>query len=264
MKRKLGILAGCLRNDPQIESLEKIKAAGFDGFFTSRGNVAECCAMRKEADRLGLDYQFIHAPFKGINTFWTPGLDYLPLYTQCIESVDAAKEAGVPIVIMHLSSGWVPPQICDVGLARFDGFVEYALKRGVKIAFENLRMLGNLAAIMDRYAQVENVGFCFDNGHEYCYTPRVKFIDLYADRMICTHIHDNPGRDPIDPTINNDQHLLPFDGTYDFKDMMSRMNKYGYEGALTLEVAKNKPYLDMSDEDWLTMCYERLNKISEM
>ena len=76
--------------------------------------MAECCALRKEADRLGLDYQFIHAPFKGINTFRTPGLDYLPLYTQ-----------------------------------------------------------------------VENVGFCFDNGHEYCYTPKVKFINLYPDRMIC-------------------------------------------------------------------------------
>ena len=264
MKRKFGIVATCLRNGPQIESLEKIKAVGFDGFFTSRGDIAECCAMRKEADRLGLDYQFIHAPFKGINTFWTPGLDYLPVYTQCIESVDAAAEAGVPIVIMHLSSGWIPPQICDIGLARFDSFVEYALKRGVKIAFENLRTLGNLAAIMDRYAQVENVVFCFDNGHEYCYTPRVKFIDLYADRMICTHIHDNPGRDPIDPTVNNDQHLLPFDGTYDFKDMMDRIKKYGYEGALTLEVAKNEPYLDMSDEDWLAMCYERIKKISEM
>lgn len=33
MKRKFGIVASCLRNGPQIESLEKIKAAGFDGFL---------------------------------------------------------------------------------------------------------------------------------------------------------------------------------------------------------------------------------------
>lgn len=264
MKRKLGIVASCLRSEPQIESLSKIKAAGFDGFFTSRGDIAECCAMREKADSLGLEYQFIHAPYKGINTFWTPGLDYLPLYTQCIESVDAAAAAGVPTVVMHVSSGWTPPQLCDIGFARFDSFVEYAIKRGVKIAFENLRTLGTLAAIMDRYARVENVGFCFDNGHEHCRAPRVKFIDLYAERILCTHIHDNPGRDPIDPTVNNDLHLLPFDGTYDFQDMMDRMNKYGYEGALTLELGRQEPYADMADEDWLLMCYERLKKISEM
>lgn len=46
--------------------------------------------------------------------------------------------------------------------------------------------------------------------------------------------------------------------------MMDRMNKCGYEGALTLELARKEPYLDMSDEDWLAMCYERIKKISEM
>lgn len=264
MKRKLGIIVGCLGKRPWVDVLPKIKAAGFDCFFTNELSVKEALELREKADQLGLEFESIHAPFRGINKFWTPGLDYLDMYNRCIESVDAAAEAGVPTVVMHISEGWTPPQICDIGLERFDNFVAYAQKRGVNVAFENLRTLGNLAAFMDRYAAVKNVGFCFDNGHEHCRAARVKFIDLYADRIMYTHIHDNPGVDPTDPTVNNDLHWVPFDGTYDFKDMMDRMNRVGYTGSLNLELPKTAPYQDMSDEEWLAMCFERLSKIANM
>ncbi|MBQ9801716.1 MAG: sugar phosphate isomerase/epimerase [Clostridia bacterium] len=264
MGRKLGIESHCLPGVAQDEALELIKATGFEAFFTGYNSTEEVCALRKKGDELGLTYDFIHAPFRGINSLWTPALDYLPLYDKIIDSIDAAAEAGVPTVVVHVTSGWWPPHLSDIGFARFDGLVEHAIHRGVKIAFENIRKVGNLAAIMDRYERVENVGFCFDNGHEHCYTETVKFLDLYPKRTLCTHIHDNHGRDKNDPWLDADYHLVPFDGSYDFKDMMDRMNKYGYEGNLTMEITKKAPYADMANEDWLKMVYERLVKISNM
>lgn len=142
--------------------------------------------------------------------------------------------------------------------------MEHAIKKGVKIAFENIRKLGNLAAIMDRYERIDSVGFCFDNGHEHCYTETVKFLDLYGKRTLCTHIHDNYGRDKNDIWLDADYHLPPFDGNYDFKTMMDKINHYGYSGTLTLEVNKKAPYDKHTDEEWLAICYERLKKISEM
>ena len=264
MKRKLGIESSCLPGVPEIEALEKIKAAGFETFFTGFSSMEHVTARKKKADELGLVYDFIHAPFGNINSLWTPGLDHLDIYNKIIASIDAAAANDIPTVVVHVSSGWWPPQISDIGLARFDSIVQHAAEKNVKIAFENIRKLGNIACLMERYERVNNVGFCFDNGHEYCYIETVKFLDLFGKRTLCTHIHDNYGRDKKDPWLDADYHLLPFDGTYDFEDMMARLNKYDYQGSLTLEVTKKGAYKEMPDEEWLALCYDKIKKISEM
>jgi sugar phosphate isomerase/epimerase len=163
MERKLGINAGCLAGISELDALEKIKAAGFETFFTgsgeSDGQIAE---IRKKADELGLVYEFIHAPFNGINEMWMPGLGYLTMFNAMKSSIDRAADNGVPAVITHVSSGWNPPQVNDLGLSRYDDIVLYAKDRGVTVAFENLRLLGNLAVLVDRYDKMDNVRFCFD------------------------------------------------------------------------------------------------------
>ena len=264
MNRKLGIEASCLRGVSEVDALDKIKAAGFETFFTGFGGMDAVCSIRRKADQLGLTYDFIHAPFGGINNLWVPGVEHLSILDKIKGSIDAAAENGISTVVVHVSSGWWPPHLCDIGFSRFDAIVEHAVKKNVKVAFENIRKPGNVAAILERYERVEHVGFCFDNGHEHCYTETIKYLDLYPTRTFCTHIHDNYGRDKNDIWLDADYHLLPFDGNYDFKGMMDRLNKYGYEGTLTLEVSKKAPYLEMSDEEWLATCFERLVKISQL
>ena len=109
---------------------------------------------------------------------------------------------------MTTSSGWNPPQVNDLGLSRYDEIVLYAEKRGITVAFENLRMVGNLAYLIDRYEHCDNVRFCFDCGHEHCYTKTVSMIDVFTNRICCTHIHDNMGKE--------DEHLIPGDGIIDW------------------------------------------------
>jgi sugar phosphate isomerase/epimerase len=73
------------------------------------------------------------------------------------------------------------------------------------------------------------------------------------------------GRPFEDKTHDYDAHMLPFDGTYDYVQMMRKLDEYGYAGPLTLEVGQNRPeYLAMSPEEFLATCYERIKKISEM
>ena len=262
MKRKLGIICNCLKDEDPVKTLEKIKAAGFDCFFSGTASVDGVAALKKRADELGLEYEFIHAPFAGINNMWLPGMDYLSIYNGMKTAIDAAAENDVPMVILHVSSGWKVPEINDLGLARFDSLVVYAKERGVKVAFENLRKVGNVSYFVDRYEHMDNVVFCYDCGHEHCYTQTVCFPDIFRERMVCTHIHDNYGRGDLsidDP----DFHLLPFDGNLDFEAMMRSLDKYNYQGSLMLEVG-NSRHLDMTGEEFLATCYERIKKISEM
>ena len=265
MKRKLGIIACCLDGVREVDALEKIKAAGFESIFTSAYQDGEVREIKKKADELGLAYEFIHAPFHRINEMWMPGMGYLEVFDYMKASIDAAANNGIPAVITHVSSGWNPPAVNDLGLARYDELVLYARERGIILAFENLRLLGNLACLVDRYEKLDNVKFCFDCGHEHCYTKTVSLMDVFTTRVFCTHIHDNHGRALEDKTTDGDEHLLPFDGTYNYEKMMRKLDEYGYSGTLTLEVFQNTAeYKNMGQEAFLATCYERINKISQM
>lgn len=265
IERRFGINADCLKGISERDALALIKNAGFESVFLSSYHDQEVESIKNEADRLGLEVEFIHAPFKGINTIWQSGMEYLTIFEQMKETVDSAANNGIKKVITHVSSGWNSPEVNDLGLARFDELVLYAKERGVTLAFENLRKVGNLACLIDRYEKMDNVRFCYDCGHENCYTNPVRWMDIFQSKVSCTHIHDNPGR-PLDNKVDDfDWHDLPFDGTCDYKRMMSDLDRYGYEGALTLEVTQYKPaYEKWSAEQFLDECYSRIKKISKM
>lgn len=262
MERKLGITSECLKEVPPEEALPLIKAAGFDCYFTGHYTSEKVASIKKVGDELGLTCEFIHAPFKGINNMWLSGMDYMDVDRKMKESIDTAAEHGIPTVICHLSSGWKAPEINDLGLARFDALVEYATDRKVNIAFENLRKIGNLAYFADRYEFIPYVGFCYDIGHEHCYTKTVDWMDIFLNKMIATHIHDNMGRGDA-KDCDPDLHLLPFDGNVDYEHVMRKLDQYGFEGALVLEVG-NSRHLHLSHEEFLQTCYERILKISKM
>ena len=265
MNRRLGINVDCLVEIDELKALDLIKAAGFETFFSNAYKNDTVSAIKKKADALGLTYEFIHAPFHHINELWKNGTGYLEVMEYMKESIDSAANNGIGIVITHVSSSWTPPPVNDMGLSRFDELVGYAKDRGITLAFENLRLLGNLACLADRYEKMENVRFCFDCGHEHCYTKTICMMDVFTTRVCCTHIHDNHGR-PFDDKVNDrDEHLLPFDGTYNYEKMMRKLDEYNYKGSLMLEVNQEiADYRKMSAEEFLATCYERIKKISQM
>ena len=259
MKRKLGILANCIWGENPVQTLKKIKLHGFESFFSNDYDEETVLALQEEARKLGLDYEFIHGPYDGINEMWTSE-QTPPIFHEMCTAIRSARKAGVKTVIVHVSSSENPPPICDLGLARFDQWVEFAKQNGVILAFENLRKFGNFAYLMQRYEDKENVRYCYDCGHERCYTVNVPFLEFLGDKLICTHIHDNRGKDLSRPD-GGDLHLLPFDGNIDYQKMMKGLNGANYQGSLMLEVF-NLNYGSMSADEFLADCYQRIKKIS--
>lgn len=263
MKRKLGIICECVKEVELLVMLEKIKKTGFDSFFTGRIDIETVRALKKKGDELGLSFEFIHAPFKNINSMWLEGDDYLEIYNGITQTIDSASECDVPIIIAHTSSGWNAPEVNDLGLSRYDSLVEYAESKGVIIAFENLRKVGNLSYFVDRYEGRDSVKFCYDNGHEHCYTKTVCWPDIFTYNICATHIHDNMGRGR-EKIGDPDTHLLPFDGNCDYEKMMRKLDEYEFEGPLMLEVFNHSIYKSMTADEFLSTCYERIKRISEM
>ena len=87
-------------------------------------------------------------------------------------------------------------------------------------------------------------------------------MDIFKNRLLTTHIHDNNGR-PEDPKGDGDLHLMPFEGNVDYAECVAGLDKYGYEGALVLELT-NARYEDMDPNEFITKAYASLKKIADM
>ena len=225
---------------------------GFDCTFLMSSTPAEMAETEKLVHGAGLSFDQLHAPFKGINDMWSAGEAGDAIYKRLTDAVDCCVALDAPIATVHLSSGPTPPMINDIGRARYTKLVEYAAAKGVKIAFENQRKLYNIAWAFEEFLHADNVGFCWDTGHQSCCTPNIEFMKLFGDRLICTHIQDN------DAVLNEDSHKIPFDGKIDFTRVAKHLNDYGYKSCLSLEVGVGHTplYQDMSAEAFLNRAYE--------
>ena len=253
------------------EMLPHIKAAGFDGFFTSwhEGKTKEIAAL---ADKHGLLYQSVHAPFTETDALWEPGDKGEYVKETLIRCVNECRDAGVPRIIMHTVIGMDRHTPTEIGLQRFCRIVKRAEKIGIDIAFENTEGAEYLAAVMERFRSLY-VGFCWDTGHEMCYNYGNDMTALYGDRLKCTHLNDNFGMaDRSVMTWLDDSHMMPFDGAADWRSIADRLNRCGYRGELTFELTRNgKPgknthdiYAGLDVDGFLSLAYEKAVRFRSM
>ena len=252
----------------ELRQLETFKAVGFDAFFSGYENREGILALADAAAKNGLIFQSVHAPFHKTRVLWRDGDEGEEAVKELVDCVNAAADAGVRIVVSHVFIGFdQPDKPNETGLDRLSEVVEAAEKRGIKLAFENTEGEDFLAAVMDRFRQNGNVGFCWDTGHEQCYNYGKDMTALYGDRLFCTHINDNLGISDFGGRIywTDDLHLLPFDGIIDWKGVASRINRVGYDDILTFELNRsskrgrhdNDKYESMTPLAYLTEVYAR-------
>ena len=167
--------------------------------------------------------------------------------------IDHCVALNIPVYVTHIQTDMQTGMSLELGIKRYEPLVAYAKEKGITIAFENTDDTELLCGVLEHF-NTDGVGFCFDTGHEQFRTPSDNLLKIVGNRLICTHIHDNDG--------NYDQHLLPFDGIFDFERMCRDLVDIGYEGNLTFELRYSDAYAEkMSKEEFLQECYRRANII---
>ncbi|MBQ8815483.1 MAG: sugar phosphate isomerase/epimerase [Lachnospiraceae bacterium] len=245
---------------PYSEQIEGMKKAGiFRTFVAANGHDFD--ELMAELAANGIICDNMHAPFDGINDMWHEGETGEDMLNRLKISVDRCKQYAVPVLVVHLSAGCPMKAISEIGMRRFAGLVEYANANGVTIAFENQRYLENLKWSLE---DCPGAGFCWDCGHEACFTPGLKFMPYFADKLVALHIHDNSCE------YNVDNHVLPFDGKMDFDYVAKEIAKSGYQGTLMLETSKLSQYEgkgiyeEMTYEEFYQRAAESLKKLREL
>ena len=254
--RKIGINLNAYSGLEDNTSLKTIKDIGFDSFFTGTLDLKSQFKIAETAALNNISYEFVHGPFGHINDIWLDCAAGDEMQNEISDCIDACGKTNVPIVVLHLSSGVTPPTITDIGRKRFEKLVNTASKNNVKIAFENQRLLGNLCWALE-YFNTETVGFCWDCGHEKCFAGGLEYMPLWGKRLICTHIHDNYCN------LNEDLHMLPYDGKIDFEICAKHIKQSGYNGTLMLEVSAGKSgyYKDLSEKEFFEKAVSAVRRL---
>ena len=250
---------------PWREQMRLIADAGFDCTFFDWEEDVEAAAQADYARSLGLSVDSLHAPFGKINAIWEDSQAGEDCLSQLLRVIDDCAAAGIGKLVMHTTVGNHPPQTSELGFIRYRTMCDHAKEKGVHICFENLEPFPHLHEIMGTIDDPFH-GFCWDCGHNLCYTPHVDMMALYADRLQCLHLHDNYGvTQPGNIDFRDDLHMLPFDGVLDWDWVARKMTDSGYAGPLTFEYSSRtarrhagRPY-----GEFVQMAKERAEKLRD-
>lgn len=244
------------KNVTPEETIYAIKNAGFDGVFLQWYNKDWEFSQEEQLKlcrSLGLDIEFVHLGYKGINKIWEQGEDGELLVNSYLNDLDVCKANGIDMVVMHLTSGTNASEPNMIGVNRLQIIVDYAEKLNIKVAFENTKIWGYLEYVFGHIKNL-NAGVCFDSGHYHAHFDDKYSWDLFKDKIFALHLHDNDK--------SGDLHLLPFDGTLDWDDVTNKIKQSNYKGSVTLESCYRYDYLNMSVEEFYKKSLERAKKIN--
>lgn len=242
-------------NVTPLETIYAIKKAGFNSVFAQWYDEEWNDSQFEQvnyAKQVGHNIVFAHLGYQNINDIWLSGEAGNKLVERYKNDIKECKERGINLVVMHLSRKYVAPEPNSLGLSRIKEITEYAKELNVKVAFENTRLTSHLDYVM-KNIDSDNVGMCFDTGHFHAFSNDELNFELYKNKIFAVHLHDNDS--------SSDQHLLPFDGTIDWKRIMEILNKCNYNGPITLEIKYKKEYSNMDIVDFYKKGYEIGKKI---
>ncbi len=253
---EIGINLFCCDADKKLNLDKKINLMAENDFyhtFTRSDDVQLTDDTVKRLRDKNIIFDFLHLPFNGINALYSNGEDALTMLKRLFDGIEKCSRYEIPLAVVHLSSGKHPP-FNDIGSERYENLIEKARSLGVKIAFENLRTLGNISLMLERF---DDVLFCWDTGHESCFTPGRQYMPLFKNRLAALHLHDNRG------IYDKDEHMLPYDGNIDFLSVAKQLAEINFDGTLMLEVVKSRSslYDKLSSEEYYKRASESAKKL---
>lgn len=130
---------------------------------------------------------------------------------------------------------------------------DYAKNLNIKIAFENTKIWGYLEYIFE-HIKNDNIGICFDSGHCHCHFNNRFSWERFKDKIFALHLHDNDKK--------TDLHLLPFDGSLNWNQLVCELKKANYNGPITLESCYRYEYLNLSLQEFYKLSLEKAKQIN--
>jgi len=254
-----------------ILELTNIQRAGFENVMVTQKGDSNLTRFISMANDTGLKVPFVHMDCTTagtINTIWTENEHQKEFLDFAKNTIQICGDSDVETVILHPTTLSEKRIIAPnhIAVDCMNQLLKKAKKSNVKIAIENVDGFShaNFEYLLDNIDD-ENLGFCFDSGHWFAYTPTEDLLGKYGSRLSAVHLHDNNGS--VFPEPQNwdeycrlhDMHLLPFDGKIDFSHVAQEIAKSNYHGPVVIESRQSQ-----SDDNFLSLAHERARKLASM
>jgi len=195
----------------------------------------------------GLTLNSIHAPIAAslINGHW--GEPFSNAVADSARRQAAVREAEaalqvarrIPfdVLVVHLGTPTATAQPGDNSRAAAfrsaEDICRIAGPMGVRVALEvipnDLSSAASLVTMLEADLDAPHAGICMDFGHAHLMGDVADAVEIAAEHLIATHVHDNRRRD--------DEHLVPFHGSINWDMALMTMQKIGYDGTYLMELA---------------------------
>ncbi len=194
--------------------------------------------------------------------------------------IDLAGYLGSSEIVLHMQLPYLQfieseefkRRYYDQVFKSFDEINYYCRAKRVRVCIENLLGTPNefqieqFDKLFERY-DPEFLGFCFDTGHaNITGDDPFEFLKRYSNRLFSLHLSDNHGirsekcwKDAAEMS-NSDEHLIPYEGLFDWDRFSELVAESPYELPIVLEVANR----DRENRQYLADCLAAGNKITDL
>lgn len=194
--------------------------------------------------------------------------------------IDLAEYLGSAEIVLHMQLPYLQFTESESFKQRYynqvfkslDEINYYSRAKGVRVCIENLLGTPNefqieqFDLLFDRY-EPEFLGFCFDSGHALITgEDPFELLNRYLNRLFSIHLSDNHGirsescwSDPAEMS-KSDEHLIPYEGLFDWGRFSELVAESPYELPIVLEVANR----NRDNRQYLADCLAAGNKITDL
>lgn len=230
------------------ERVKMIKEAGLNSVIASNDKKyrRQNGSLKRQVElfkKYGIKPSSLHMAYetKELPYFFLKGFRGNKLERRLKKEVSLAKKYGFSCVVVHL--GGLPSTI---GEERIKRVLKVCHKENIPIAIENLDYNDTF---FDVFKKIDDpyLKFCWDIGHNNCFSHGFDFVKEYKDKLVALHIHDNDGV--------HDLHTLNKFGTIDWKKVAKQLASLDRDINLDYEVRISPSMLD--EENALKIVYEQ-------
>lgn len=198
--------------------------------------------IKQYAADKGMTFVQAHAyggsPFKDQN-------NYDDAVKKTIRGIVVCQILGIPNIVVHPgdSSDMEKDAYIEKNLEFFSEFIPTMEQTGVNVLIENSSKSLRNRYCMDTGEELKafielldhpQFKVCWDTGHANLEGGQYEHIVALGDLVAGIHISDNLGED--------DNHMMPYQGTVNYDEVVSALLKIGYNGAFTFECDSNLIY----------------------
>ena len=204
-------------------------------------------SLARWLDETGLRLHSVHAPIAGslkngtwsdvLSTASADGSRRQAAMREADVALQIARQIPFEVLVVHLGSpaakGAPDGNNRGAAVRSADEICRLAEPLRVRVAFEvipnDLSDPSSLVTLIERDLDTRQAGICMDFGHANLLGDVADAVEVAAEHLIATHVHDNHGR--------HDEHLVPYTGTINWDTALVSMLKIGFDGTYMLELA---------------------------